>query len=186
MNVRLRQWRSRIAVGGTAAVVLAICGIVLSWLWLDYREAAGAMARIEPRYARLRGMVEAEPRMLALQADLEKRIAALAMPANVEASRAGADLQQRVRELSEKSGLGVVASQILPARDEDGVEWVGASLTLEGGVGKIQELLLALRKERPVVLIESLTIQPDSRRISSGEAQALLATLEIGQLRVAR
>jgi len=178
------RYRPHLAVASVALLLLLLCAVCLIWLWQALRAADEGIAAVEPRYARLAGLVRAEKR---LQQSLElagRQLAALAVPKEVDAARAGADLQQKARELAEAAGLQVAASQIFPARMEDELERIWASLTLEGDLAQVQNFLLVLREQRPRMQITTMTIQPDSRRIGRGNGQGVLVTLEISRFRV--
>ncbi|MCB1886645.1 MAG: hypothetical protein KDH20_03460 [Rhodocyclaceae bacterium] len=184
MNASLVRWRPHLAVATFGVLALLVVGAMLSWSWQAYRSALAQTGTLEPRYARLAGLVRAEKSLQSALNDARARLGALAISPAVAASKAGADQQQRGRELAEAAGLEVVASQIFPPRMDEGLERIGSSLTLEGTLAQVQAFLFAVGEQSPKMQIAALTLQPNTRRLRRSTAQSVLATVEIIQFRV--
>ncbi|MCC6296410.1 MAG: hypothetical protein IT469_06865 [Pseudomonadales bacterium] len=149
---------------------LAAAGLWLSELGARIWRMAEVRAEIEPRYARLSGLLE---RGDAIVAALEQTAAALAQrayPASADVGEIGTGLQQRIRQLAEAAQLRVAGSQILPVREEQGFAVITVAGTLEGETGALAAFLAALAAEHPPILVEKLAVQ--APRVRLGEQRA--------------
>lgn len=156
-----------------AALMLAlIAAVVVAFaaeLGSRYRWANDTLDTIEPRYARLAGLVDAAGPILARNSEAEGELARLAHGADVEIARLGTDLQQRIRRIAAETGVGVTGSQILPTREEGGVMVVTVAGTMNGEIGAIAELMLRLESEVPPVFVEKMLVQTSRTRQRGAE-----------------
>lgn len=150
-----------------AAVLLLCLGAFVWWALGVHQRAADRLAEIEPRHARLAGMLQDKERFSQAQQALQANLAMYVYPPDADASQVGNNVLQRVRELAGAQGLRVTSSQTTAARedkDHPGFERVGISLRLEGDWNQFQRLWPALADQRPAVYGETVQLQAQGAR----------------------
>lgn len=145
-----------------AAVLLA--ALVLGGLWVAgvHQRAAERLAQIEPRHARLAGLLQNEEQLAQATQDLQANLANFLHPADADPGQIGNSVLQRVRELAAAQELRVTSSQVTaPAEDRDhpGFERLGLSVRVEGDWAQVQALLAALPRERPAIYSQTVQLQ---------------------------
>lgn len=136
-----------------AAVVWATQGV----LGL-HRQAQQQIETIEPRYARLLGLGADKARLQEAAASAARAIERHAYPATRDASQAGNDAQQRVRDVFSKGGLDVVSIQVLPARAIKQFDRIPISLRVDGELAALQATLAALPSLSPTLFVEGANL----------------------------
>lgn len=181
----MRQWaarfpgsRARRSVLLTSAFLLLVMVFFVGELVWRYGWAYGELEQIEPRHARLAGLLSKTEQLKLAQVAIEADLGARAYPVHVGADRIGTELQQRLRRMAEAVGMSVANSQILPVRQEGPLEDVQVVITLEGSSQSLRNLLVKLESERPALHVAAAVLQPSSAR-GSGR---LLARLTISAL----
>ncbi|MDD3650717.1 type II secretion system protein GspM [Immundisolibacter sp.] len=145
--------------------VLAIAALWLSELSTRIWRMAEVRAAIEPRYARLSGLLERGDAIVAARDQATAALAQRAYPASADVGEIGTGLQQRIRQLAEAAQLRVAGSQILPVREEQGFAVITVTGTLEGETGALAAFLAALAAAHPPIAVEKLAVQaPRARR----------------------
>jgi general secretion pathway protein M len=187
----VRAWiesnrHAAVLVGATLALPL----VILLYLVVDLlgvrAEYQREIDRLEPRIARLRGLVESEELLGNASGRLASRVQDLVYPASEDDASVSAALQNSVREIATDAGLTVSNSQVLKVKEEDGFERIGLKLTVSGDIGALDTALLDLSTFTPLLLVESIEIWParQSRRNKEEQpGQTLTATLELLSLR---
>lgn len=178
------RWRPIVAVGLCVAAAAALFGSGGLWLASMRSDALEVVGEIEPRYARLLGLVRSQPELETRLQQAREVAGRLALPADVELPRAGADLQQLLRKLAEAAGLGVSGTQILPPQVEDGLELVAVTLNVEAEVPGLQRFLAEVAAESPRITVRSMVVQPQGRIALQRPEQKLLVTLEFVRWRM--
>jgi general secretion pathway protein M len=148
------------SLGVTGLALLLGVLIVASVLVPRAQWAAGTLASIEPRHARLLGLREAEAQITEADQALTERLRALAYSAATPPDRVGAELQQRLRADAAEAGFGVVGSQIQPTREFDGFEAVAVSAILEGSIEHLAALSERVDELRPAARVLALNVTP--------------------------
>ena len=72
---------------------------------------------------------------------------------------AGNDAQQRIRSILSSAGMTVVSSQVLPAKDEKGIERIPLAVRAEGDIVALQGALAGLAEQKPALLVDDMFIQ---------------------------
>ena len=148
-----------------ALTVLAILLPIASgglYAWSVHQRAQSRLADLEPRYARLAGLVERRADLKTLNVQANEELARLAYPAAQDVTKAGNDAQQRIRALFADSKLDVISIQVLPAKQEDKdakFDRIAIDLRVEGDLTGMQNALALLSSQTPVVLVDSLSVQ---------------------------
>lgn len=171
------------------ALTLALPLVVLLYVGADlFGMRSGyqrEIDRLEPRIARLRGLVESEEQLGSYLDKVDDRLRDLVYPASEDNATVSAALQKNVRDIASDAGLTVSNSQVLRAEQEEGFERISLKLTLTGDIAALDRALLDLSTYVPLLLVESIEIWPDrqSRRQDEPPNQNLTATLELLSLR---
>jgi len=146
---------------------------------------ASERSRIEPRLARLQGLLNEQAVLSERSDEAERLLRQLAYPADQDVTALAAALQADVRQLMDAAGMDVSNSQVLPARQEGLFERVIVKLTVSGTTEAFSTALAALSAQRPQLLIEELDAFPErnSRRADGSPAQMVKAVVQVFALR---
>lgn len=141
--------------------------------------------RLEPRIARLRGLMEYEEQLRDSSGKVELQVVDLVYPASADRATVSATLQKDVRQILVESGLSVSNSQVLPVREEEAFDHIGLKLTVTGDVTGLDAALTALDAYLPLLLVESLDVFPSRARRGKDDVavQSISATLQLLSLR---
>lgn len=187
-----QQLHARLSLGVVIAGLALLLAIPLGYLVNKTVWANELIADIEPRYARLLGLQQVAERIERSRDQADATLRAQAYPVSLDADRAGADLQQRLRALAQQAGLNMLGSQVVttaPAPREGSpaalFERIAITVTLDADLSALQTMLGLLREERPAIHVESLNLQP-ARAAGDGSAQRLNVQMALNALRVMR
>ena len=140
----------------------ALLRLALAWAaWTvvsKYSQAAARLADIEPRHARLAGLLRGGDRFAETDDALKANLAQFAYPADSDASQTGNAALQRVRDLATARGLRVASSQAAAPREDQGFDRIGINLRVEGEWQQLVELLRELPQQRPAIHYTTLQI----------------------------
>ena len=166
--------RARVVAGLCLAALVLVATVTVGEIAARIWRATDVRADIEPRHARLSGVLERGDAILAAGTAASAALDRLAYPPDADVGQIGTDLQQRIRQLAESAGLRVAGSQILPVRESDGFAVVTVTGTLEGETGALGAFLLALAAEAPPIAVEKLAVQAPRaiRRVGDTNANA--------------
>lgn len=140
-------------------LLLPMVGIGL-FVWSQHQLVQNRLTDLEPRYARLAGLLERQADLKALGKQANEQLAQLSYPATQDVTQAGNDAQQRIRSLFAESKLDIISIQVLPPPKEDAkADRIPINLRVEGDLAGIQNALSSLAHQTPVVLVDSLSLQ---------------------------
>lgn len=145
--------------------VVVLGGLLINELVIRISRMAEVRAEIEPKYARLRGILERGEDINTARGAAIEWLAARTYPADADVGEIGTELQQRVRQLAEAAEVRVTGSQILPVRNETGFVVITVTGNLEGQTGALAAFLAALAAEEPPIAVERLAIQSPRARV---------------------
>ncbi|HOE40894.1 MAG TPA: type II secretion system protein GspM [Rhodoferax sp.] len=128
-------------------------------VWVKHQRVEGILAEIEPRHARLQGLMARSADLQAFGAKASAQLSQLTYPATQDATKSGNDAQQRIRALFSDSKLDIISIQVLPAKEVGKFDRIGISLRVEGNLSAIQAALSRLPEQMPVVVVEGMTLQ---------------------------
>ncbi len=143
-----------------------------------YRQASATIAEIDPRQARMAGMLQNKELFAQSEQALTANLAEFVYPTADDASQTGNAALQRVRELASTRGLRVSSSQTAAPRDEKGFDRIGLSLRIEGDWPALAALLAELARQRPAIYINTLQLGVQ-RSGFAGEAPLVFAQLDL-------
>lgn len=125
-----------------------------SWFVVSrHQQAAAQLAAIDPRYARLTGLIQHKDEFAQMSQAVQANLQQFVYPAGQDAGQVGNNALQRVRELATQRGLRVSSSQAAqPKEDKDtGLDRIDLSLAVEGDWASALGLLRDLSAVRPAV-----------------------------------
>jgi hypothetical protein len=160
MKMKMRADRSTIVVGCSVGLVLVL---VLYWVlhfWFLRQGFAEEIEAIEPRTARLLGIMESVSQLEQASTEAQSRLRELAYGADRDSATVAAAMQQNIRDLMTGSGLSITGSQILPQRTSDEFDRLSLDITAEGNIDALDTALSSLESMRPLVFVESLKVSP--------------------------
>ena len=174
--------------GVTLLLPLLVYLNALVGFWGMYRDARSGIERLEPRVARLQGLIDYEDQLRAASAAVDSKVLELVYPATDDQATVAAALQTNVRDIFGEAGLSVSNSQVLPARAQGNFDYVGVKLTVTGDLPALDEALAGIAAYLPLVLVESLEVYPARAARGQGESeqQLLTATIQVLSLRAAQ
>jgi general secretion pathway protein M len=142
--------------------------------------------RLEPRIARLQGLLNREEQVRDAARVVGSDVLDLVYPATDDAGTVSANLQKNVREILGAAGLSVSNSQILPVREKDGFDHIAVKLTASGGLPALDTALADLNAYLPLLLLESIEVWPNRSRARASEAeeQTITTTVQVLALKV--
>ncbi|EED31009.1 conserved hypothetical protein [gamma proteobacterium NOR5-3] len=147
-------------------------------LGFDYAADRG---RIEPRVARLQGLIENEAQLTQQSQLAAARLREVAFPATEDPSALAARLQSDVRQILAEAGMSVSNSQVMPVRPGEEFDQVAVKLTVTGTLPGLDAALIGIAAYRPQLLVESLDTFPT--RAAAGPDQSLTAVMQLMVLR---
>jgi len=141
------------------ALLLPLAGAGL-YVSIHHQRIQNHLADLEPRYARLAGLLEYQNELKTLGLKANEQLARLAYPVGQDVTQAGNDAQQRIRNVFAESKLDIISIQVLPAiKEEAKFDRIPINLRVEGDLAGIQNALLKLTDQTPIVLVDNLSLQ---------------------------
>lgn len=172
-----------LCLGGVLLVFIVLTLQLVSWYW----ESSRRIAELEPRYARLAGLLQSEGVLREASAAAAQSLVGLVYPASADMSSVSAIIQQDVRRLLEGAGLAVSGSRVLEPVERDHVLLIPLELTAEGSMEGFERMLAAIHRNRPLMLIDSMELAPQrsrSRRADQRESQSLGISMRISVVKL--
>lgn len=139
-------------------LLLPLAGAGL-YIWARHQQLQSQLTDLEPRYARLAGLLERQAELKTLGSQAATELARLAYPASQDVTQAGNDAQQRIRSLFADSKLDIISIQVLPTKEEGKFDRILINLRVEGELSGIQDALAKLENQSPTVQVDSLALQ---------------------------
>jgi general secretion pathway protein M len=149
-------------------------------LGFDYASERG---RIEPRIARLQGLLDNEEALREQSAEAARQLRDVVFPSSEDPSALAASLQADVRQIFAEAGLSVSNSQVMPLREGEQFDQVAVKLTVTGGLASLDAALIGIAAYRPQLLVESLDTFPARTRRGAEDEQSLSAVIQLMVLR---
>ena len=130
------------------------------YVWVHHQSLESHLADLEPRYARLAGLLERQEELKAKVVHATEQLNRITYPATQDKTQAGNEAQQRIRGIFAESKLDIISIQVLPpAKEETQFDRIPINLRVEGDLAGIQNALLKLAQQSPLVLVDSMSIQ---------------------------
>ena len=167
-----------------ATVVLLPLGSFGIYVYQKHQWAQNRLSDFEPRYARLAGL---DANREALEQALGKAHAIegwYLYSSEQDGTQTGNDAQQRIRSILSSAGMTVVSSQVLPAKDEKGIERIPLAVRAEGDIVSLQGALAGLAEQKPALIVDDMLVHaqgPANKGPQRLAAQFSLSVLRKGQ-----
>jgi general secretion pathway protein M len=144
---------------GLLLVLLPLIGLA-GYVYLQHHAAQKRLSDLEPRYARLLGLV-GQQSQIEDAVDQARQLQDLYIyPSTQDVSQVGNAAQQRIRDLFTSAGVDVQSSQVLPGKTDHRFDRIPIQVRYEGEMAKLQALLVAVGTQPgPAVLVEGMTVQ---------------------------
>lgn len=185
MNWIRSHQRSAVICGLTLLVPLLVYLNLLFGALGVRGEYVGDIKRLEPRIARLQGIMAVEEELRVASDAVQTQVTRLVYPANADLAAVSVSMQTDIRQLMAGVGLSISNSQVLPVREEEELDYVSIKLTVEGDVAALDAALAELTNYTPLVMVESLDVWPTRQRRSREEqtVQHVSASIRLVSLR---
>ncbi|MFV0680478.1 type II secretion system protein GspM [Ottowia sp.] len=154
----LRQRPEVLWIGLVAAALLVAAVWAGGFAWAKYQQARERLADIEPRHARLAGLLQNQELLTQAESAVKTNLTEYVYAATEDANQTGNTALQQVRDMATKHGLRVTSSQVTPPREEQGFDRIGLNLRVEGEWPQLVALLGDLARQRPLVQYGNLQI----------------------------
>jgi general secretion pathway protein M len=195
MNDLIPRDRPTVVVAATLAALLLLVLHCLLQLWLLRLEYAREIDQIEPRTARLLGIVDSAEQLQVQDAAARVAMRKLAYPADRDRAATEAAMQQDIREVLAAAGLSIASSQSMSTGRAGGFDKLSLAVAAEGNINALEAALSSLALMRPTVFIQSLKLRPSKSRYrrsreaqreqqQSGDQRKLTAKFELFSLRL--
>lgn len=184
MNWLRLHRRSALLVGLTLLVPIIIYLRVLVGVLGLALEYQTEQDRVDPRAARLQGLLAQESRLEELRDEARARLSTLVYPPTEDAQTLAATLQANTRQILSDAGMAVSNSQVLRTREGEAFDRIAVKVTVNGSLHALDSALSSLAAQRPRLLLESLDVFPARAGRGNGDdAQQLGAVIQVLALR---
>lgn len=175
-----------VIVGATLLLPLSLLVYGVGALWGQHFEQQRQIDRMEPRIARMLGVMENEELLRQAYNQVDLQVLDLVYPQEQDRATVSADLQKNVRDVIRDSGLSVTNSQVLPVKEREGFDYISLKLTVSGELAALDIALAELAEFVPMLMVESVDVWPArAPRGRAASEQKLTATMQLLSLRVA-
>lgn len=156
--------------------------ISLIGVGLDYR---GERGRLEPRLARVQGLLMERAELQAQSARAAEVLREQVYADEQDPSALAASLQAEARQIFAEAGLAISNSQVLPVRRGELFDEVAVKIAVEGSIAAFDTALVGIAAHRPRMLVEAIDVFPVSGpgRGAQYARQALTAVVQLKVLR---
>lgn len=141
-------------------LILLPLGAGAAYVALKHQWGQTQLSQLEPRYARLLGLEKQHEQIEDAVDQSEQLVSLYVYPASQDASQVGNDAQRRIRDFFSKSGLEVVSSQVLPAKQDKQFDRIPITVRFEGEMVPLQTAMVAINSQVvPALLLDGMTVQ---------------------------
>lgn len=161
-------------------------------LWGLRQASQEELDRLEPRIARLQGLIAHEGELREAAAAVESQVLGLVYPASQDRTTVSATLQTSVREVFTSAGLSVTNSLVLPVRERGNFDYISVKLTVSGELSGLDEAMVGIAQYLPLLLVETIDVTParvprvraqrDGSKVAP-EQQLITASIQLLSLR---
>jgi len=159
LNRTLRPEQAWLMLAALLLLLVAACAAVFTVR--VHARAAQTLAQIEPRYARINGMLQNQQQIEQANQALETNFARYVYPENGDASQIGNQALQKVRDLATARDLRVVSSQSQQAKqdtDHPELDRIDINVRIEGEWSALQTLLAELTRQTPAIYLDTMQL----------------------------
>lgn len=128
-------------------------------VWSKHQNVQRLIADLEPRYARLQGLIDRSSDLQTLESKASEQLMRLTYPKTQDVAKSGNDAQQRIRSMFAESRLEIISIQVLPPKEAGKFDRISINLRVEGDLSGMQTALARLTGQSPLVVLDSLALQ---------------------------
>ncbi len=141
------------------SILILLVPLIIGGVYIYQKNqwARDRMGELEPRYARLLGMEAGQQDLIQAGSHAASILAQYVYSAEKDASQAGNDAQQKLRDVFSAAGLQIVSSQVLSPKQEKGFDRVVITLSAEGTLLNLQGALVGLSGQKPAIFVDSMS-----------------------------
>lgn len=136
----------------------------LGFLYDRYSVNEADLASVEMRLSRLQGLYQNSETIIRHAAEAEAEMLNYVYSADQDPVSVATLMQQQLREVLLQAGVETVGSQILSPQDSASFQRIRIHLRVTLGLEELEQLVMLLNQQRPLILIDQLLIQPVSAR----------------------
>lgn len=149
----------------TTLLLLALCGLLLLaalsalgyWQWLRYQNAR---ADIEPRMARLAGLLGKQDELAKTLASARANTATHAWPASTDLAHAETAFQSQIRDLFQNAGINILGTHQLPTETLEQIDLLSVEITAHASLPQLLQVLQKRTSLQPLAHIDQLHLSP--------------------------
>ena len=156
--------RSAVLVGVTIILPLYLFFMALGAMLSARADYMGQVDAIEPRLARMLGLIVKEDELRASLASVSTIVGDHIYPKDTPPAAVAASMQAEGRRILGDAGMDVTNSQVLRPRKRDQFDYVAVKIVARGTLEQLDAGLAEFARFRPVVFVESLDAFPNRRR----------------------
>jgi general secretion pathway protein M len=144
---------------------MVILVYVLGYFIMLRQEYAAEVESLEPRIARLEGMLSNEEAFSAASENADTLLKEVAYGSGRSPAATAAAMQREIRDVLVGAGLSVAGSQVIEDDEEsEGFLRLWLDVTAVGNINSLDDALAQLDDIRPVVFVKSVKIKPERQR----------------------
>jgi len=128
------------------------------YVWQKHLKAERLVADIEPRHARLQGILAKQEDFVVATKLAQGLTNAFVFPAAMEPTQALNESQQKLKAAFTESGFNVESVQVKEATDIGDLQRLKMSIRFEGNLSNLQQVVLKLRDITPTMLVETVNV----------------------------
>ena len=134
------------------SILILLVPLIIGGVYIYQKNqwARDRMGELEPRYARLLGMEAGQQDLIQAGSHAASILAQYVYSAEKDASQAGNDAQQKLRDVFSAAGLQIV-------KQEKGFDRVVITLSAEGTLLNLQGALVGLSGQKPAIFVDSMS-----------------------------
>jgi len=162
LNDKQQRW---LAIGLLLGIIVSL-GLLIFMPW--YNSLSKTLDDIDDqvfRDKRYQRVIASREEVLIEVEQGRKEINALGyFSAHTKPSLAAAELQKRIKEMVQHADGEISSTQVLPNKDKDGLLRITVKVKLTGDMEMLRNLLFEIDVEKPLMMIENLTIVPGPKK----------------------
>ena len=181
-----RQSARIVVLQALTILMLALSLLAIGvYVWQKYVGAQVQLSGLEPRFARVQGMKAMQPELEKAARLAQAALRKHAYPAELDATKAGNDAQQRIRNVFEASQLtigSIQVQEVKESKESEGFQRISVVLQVEGTLPNIRDAALRLADQTPTILVDSMALQ-STGTVKAASQQRLAANFSFAVLR---
>lgn len=142
-------------LGGALMLLVFTAG---GYVYNKHQWASQRLNEFEPRYARIAGLARNSEGLEQALTQSQAMQAWYLHPPGIDSTQTGNEAQQRIRSLLTSAGMTVVSSQVLPIKQEQGLERIPLAVRADGDIVSLQAALAGLAEQKPALLVDDLQV----------------------------